>query len=708
MSNLEDRSLDRAGELLAAGAVSQSLLIARTLFRRAPENLPALALILKAYLHNGDVRKAKWIAKAQRAVEQIERHGSLDERTAALTGRFLYMHGEISAARALGDLLGELFPTGKDASLFRAYLAFGIGEPDAGLQTLRDLVQAHPDDLLCLLRLAEALLDSGRPQDASPIVERLAAEHGRVDTLILCARCRIRLGHTESARSMVMRAVHEFGAGVREAKLVARELPATSVDEFAGELLGFLTEHFPDDPELAQRLANHYVQRQDWDAAAASLERALALGPSEALLLALARAQLQLGRIEEAEATIERLRQDYPEGTGVQFAVAQFLRTRGDSSTADRVENKLIRTIAVGATTRVGRNAQVRILGIIGAHGLGDFIYQLLALSSIKRQFEHASLTLIYRHDFSYKDDVVRFCPDVDTRLDYGGQALNIPVATKNWEEFHYNLVFTQPALSPTLLARFQRTARFETPVEDVERLSQALKDTGLRPDRWFVVIHYRQSSSLPSLAASGRDVDSAAFHDLARYICQDLGGQVVRLGHKGMDPIPQIPGYVDLSTASLELQLFATSKARFMVSCDSGPAAYATAFKIPLLKTNTFSEDGVFYPHDLLLPKNIVTWKEEVLSLGPLMEDRLLFFKTMPTLPGVCRMVDNSLSQLKYGVDLMAERTADCGEWRFGSALPDAPCPDALHWPGPIRRAGQCLDLAHLFGLPVHSVTTK
>ncbi len=350
----------------------------------------------------------------------------------------------------------------------------------------------------------------------------------------------------------------------------------------------------------------------------------------------LALALIRLGRLDDAQRAVDRLLATRPHRIVAGFVTAELARARGQDAAV--FDADLMSAAAFGSTVKVNRGQRVSILGIIGAHGLGDFIYQLLVLATLKRQFETAVLTLIYSDDRSYKADVLRFCPDLDRVLDYGGQSLNMPVPTKDWDEYRYHFIFPQPALSPTLLMRYARTASLTPPGPECERLAEALTARGVDPTRWFVTSHYRQSSTFPHLLASQRDVDGGAFHDLARYICEDLGGQVIRLGHKGMDPIPEIPGYIDLSAASLELQLFASSKARFMVGCDSGPAAYATAFKTPLLKTNTFSEDGVFYPHDLLLPKNIVNWKDEVLSLGGLMEDRLVFFKRLPLDAGAFR----------------------------------------------------------------------
>ena len=143
----------------------------------------------------------------------------------------------------------------------------------------------------------------------------------------------------------------------------------------------------------------------------------------------------------------------------------------------------------------------------------------------------------------------------------------------------------------------------------------------------------------------------------------------------------------------------------RVFMGCDSGPSSYATAFKTPLFKTNTFSEDGAFSSRDLLLPKNVVTWRGEVLSLGDVLSQRLVFFKKLPAQGGF-RFMDNTLAQLQHGADIMFRRTADCLGWRDGPPPDETPCPDALAWPYWPGRVAQCLDLAHLAGLPVRKVT--
>jgi hypothetical protein len=149
---------------------------------------------------------------------------------------------------------------------------------------------------------------------------------------------------------------------------------------------------------------------------------------------------------------------------------------------------------------------------------------------------------------------------------------------------------------------------------------------------------------------------------------------------------------------------MFAVAKARFMIACDSGPTAYATAFKTPLFKTNTFTEDGAFSEGDLLLAKNIVNWRGEVLDLGPAFESRFVFFKGVAGLSSGVRLVDNSLAQLQHGVDLMLARTHG-GGWRADTPPDPRPPPEAIVWPTRDLRRSQMLNLAHLLGAPVRTV---
>jgi putative glycosyltransferase (TIGR04372 family) len=341
------------------------------------------------------------------------------------------------------------------------------------------------------------------------------------------------------------------------------------------------------------------------------------------------------------------------------------------------------------------------IVGLSGTDAVGDFLAKVHLLSSVKLQFRKAHLTLVYNDNLPFKAAILKFCPYIDELVDRGGQYFDLS------EEYtlYHTLILPHKGLHLRgFHPHFERSATFAPPRDEVDSLRDELIACGVRPDRWLAVMHYRQGATFPrGRQDTRRDVNPANFHQLAQWMVEAHGGQVVRLGHPGMDPAPLGPGYIDLSRHSLELQLYATSVARFMVATDSGPGGFGLLFKVPTVKTNAVLEDA-WHSFDLTLPKNVLNWRGEVLSFKEAYASRpLSSFRN--GIHEAYSFVDNTLDQLKFCVELLLERTAGCNGWRAEPASPTPPYTDVLSWPGYGRRGGELLDLSHMLGLPVRVV---
>ena len=691
-----------ARQLLEAGLVDYALSELRRHLVDDIGDVPVLALFIQTLLAKSVPMKPKWAVRANGLLDQLQRHEALDAAAAAQLGRFLLSRGEVAVARAICATL----PNSSDSEeipIFKVSLHEQIGEPAAALEIIRAAAARWPEHRPWKITLARRLLAIGSVDEAAAQLEPFAQDIDGVDLCLVLANLRCRVGDIESVPSLAARAANQFGAPPDAVLALARRLRTVGRPDLAKRLIELLGDWLPDTAQVARlrlELAPELAQDTQFSARVHELA-------DPDLLSLLAEEQIKLNRVDLARRTSDRLSEQFANQPADQLVQSALLRAEGADDAARLIEDRLIAEAIGTGTVELRRTGPVRILGIIGATGLGDFVYQILALASIKRQFSNGWLTLMFNNELAYKDDVIRFCPDVDEVRDYAKGALNIPVSTKQWQEYRHHLIFTQFSLSPTLLSRFPRTATLAAPSSEGPALEQQLIARGLDPARWFAVLHYRQSSTFNAIIPGTRDVDGATFHDLAREICA-AGGQVARLGHAGTDPLPDVEGYIDLTGAPVALQLYATSRARFMVGCDSGPSSFATAFKTPLFKTNTFSEDGAFYPHDLVLAKNIVTWRDEVLSFGELMEDRFIFLKKLPTYGGALKVVDNTLAQLRHGVDIMMDQTADCLGWRSPAPQAGPPAPEALSWPYWTHRGGRWLDLSDLAGRPVRPVPRR
>lgn len=694
--------VEKARALLQAGALERGLVKLRVHLANRLDDLEALALLIEASGQVAVGERRKWTLQAANTVNEIRLTGGMSEYTAARVGRLLLNRREMVGARAVARWIELHHPNGPHAGRFLPELYRQIGEPAAAAAALRRAFAANPDDIELTLQMAERLLAAGKASEAFPLAKSLKGRDSSHRALLVLARARIGCGDPESALPLALH-VFQNGGSDHDLITVVRELAAAGAHSTGLALIdGMIAARGAARAEWLTLKADLYAASGAPAEASAALGQALELDPSPVAFERLFDSLIGLQRVPQAQAVARLMETAHPEVVRTRIVRMRALEAAGAEGEARAAEEEVVAHALYRASKRM-HGRFVTLAGIIGSHGLGDFIYQLLALASLKRQFSGARLTLIYSNDLSYKDPLLRFCPDLDEVRDYAGGGIDLRVATKDWGDLRHNMVFPQAALSPTLLARLPRTATFVTPAGDVEPFTADLVARGLDPQRWFVAIHYRNSASFTGGAAQNRDVDPQTFHALAAEICA-AGGQVVRLGHKGMDPIPSLPGYVDISDAHFSLQMFAVSKARFMIGCDSGPSGYATGFKTPLFKTNTFSEHGAAYETDIILPKNILNARGEVLRVNDALEDRMLFFKHLETSPGGFRMVDNSLEQLRHGMEIMMSRTA-AGGWRPDAEPDMTPPPQAIRWPVSLNRRALLLDAAHLLGAPIRQV---
>jgi putative glycosyltransferase (TIGR04372 family) len=694
-------ALAKAQALLAQGQAERALVRLRALLADDAElrALPAMIEGSSAVSPRGELEK--WRVAAERSLEALRKGDPLHESLAVRIGRLMLFRGETAAARAIGRWLATHHPDGLESGLFLSELRAQVGDAAGALEALLAAARSHPDDPTLNLRIAQRLIGDGRVAEAFPYAKALKGKDSSPAAIVALARARIANGDPESAPALLRLA---FTAKTRELIPVLRDLIAAGRSDLADGAADELLQRHSADSALWRLKADLREAGGDLAGAAAMLETALSHAPDRADFSRLAELRLALGDSKAAWRVYDLMREAYPREIAVSAVHARILEARGETAKAEALAAVVAGRVARTGTRAIDRQS-VSLAGVVGAHGLGDFVYQVLALASLKRQFSDAHLTLIYNNERAYKDEVLSFCGEIDDLQDYGDGAIRMPIATKD-HSFRQQMMFGQASLSPTLLARLERTAAFRTPPGEVDRLTAALVARGLAPDRWFVAMHYRSSASFSARMVGPRDVDPRTFHRLAAAVCE-AGGQVVRLGHPGMDPMPAAPGYVDLADASITEQMFAVSKARFMIACDSGPTSFATAFKTPLFKTNAFTDDGAFYAGDLILPKNIVNWRGEVLSLGEVLADRVLFFKDLAQIGGGFRFADNTLEQLLHGLDLMLARTA-AGGWR-PEAPPDVtPPPEAIAWPSGVPRRAEVLDLARLFGAPIRPVNPE
>ena len=683
---VEMRVFDRAIPVLAARVETE------------PSDLEALILLLRCI---GGVHE-HMLAGVQAHIARLESVG-LGRKNGIEVARLLDGTGFRRSARQLARLLLRIYPEDRRVVAFNVDLAFHVGDYNIAIDLLRWLVKHHPA-IHYNRGLVHGLIDAGRVAEAVEVGEQLVTDHpDDVDALILRCLCDVRAGRLDRLAEDMQRVMAAPAAAEDELAKVTQDLAAVGQLELAEELLTGLTQRWRHNREFQEQLARVQVRLGKHAASIPSLERVLLQAPNPTDMQHLVRAHLALGDVAAAEMVAEQFEQAFPGDVGRYVIRAEIARARGDEAASAHAENLVHSKFVRGYTRPWKVRYPVSILGSVAIDAFGDFMTHILHLCTIKRQHEYAHLTVLYNNNLPFKQDILRVCPEVDVAIDMAGRPLSMPTYGKSWAEFPYEIVIPRKGVNPTLLSAYPRKARFIVPPEDHKRLKGQLTWLGVDPTRWFATMHYRQGSTFPRRSATNRDVDPATFHALARYVCEELGGQMVRLGHPGMDPAPAIPGYIDLSTLPLELQFFAVSKARFMIGTDSGPGSLGSAFATPCAKTNAVYEDGAWWEHDILLAKNVVNWLGEVVSLHGQWPDRMLHFWNLADGANF-RLVDNNFAQLKYCADRLFGRTGDCEGWRTGPPIVDPP-PPGLNFPEVGGRGGEAPDLSALLGLPVRQI---
>ncbi len=308
-------------------------------------------------------------------------------------------------------------------------------------------------------------------------------------------------------------------------------------------------------------------------------------------------------------------------------------------------------------------NLAFRIFGALLHRTFGDFVDQLLFAATVKEHMPNSTLDVYYRPDRDYKEKLVRLvsqidrawtCPD-GVRLDYfdiahGGE----PEPPPGWTDHNVhrpNLVLTPTMCRFEMLHAFPKLARFRLPDPDTWDARLAEK---VGPG-WFVVVHGREPGYKYRGADPRRDFDPAQAGLVYETILR-AGGQVVRIGHPGMRPLPDRAGLIDLSAEDLLLQTCAIKRSRFFLEFSpSGPVSLALPFGVPSLRCNQSTIGRTFEDMSLAMPMRVLdgaevdrTW--EVIEAGT-------FNKIFTDPPEHLRLTPNSIEQILKGVTLMLSR---------------------------------------------------
>lgn len=356
-----------------------------------------------------------------------------------------------------------------------------------------------------------------------------------------------------------------------------------------------------------------------------------------------------------------------------------------------------------------------KILAALLDWNLGDFITRNIYAAALKMRFKRAKLTVYFRDDRPYKKDVLALNPYVD-QVVFGTGTYGLPIEVFNIsgrfplrgaEQFidaghRRQDLFLVPSMMMAMdLLRFEYLPVFAIPEGKRSSLESRLVQLGLDPERWFCCVFYRQPNYSPRGAVPHRDVDDRAYETLVNWVIDELGGQVVRLGHPEMRRFPERRGYIDLGAVPDDflLQATAISRARFMVMTPSGPSMLPGAFRVPCALTNAADFESVWHDSGIVLCRHLFDPNGRRVPLASLLRRGLLhsnMIKRMVTDQGF-HMLENTVEELKQVTRILFERTTDVPCWRPQVAADNVMADNQFVTPRPFQRAVNFVEFPHL-----------
>ncbi len=345
----------------------------------------------------------------------------------------------------------------------------------------------------------------------------------------------------------------------------------------------------------------------------------------------------------------------------------------------------------------------MKIFVSLSARALGDFVAYATLAASVREMFDDSELYVYYRGDRPYKGPITSCIRNAKCVITMPENSPGIPIdyfdshhgrpthQIEFWEKNRLHttgLVLVGEMLNEAMLNSIPTTTLMPPP-EKVAESDRALIAHGLDPNKWIATVYWKENGYAYRPANNVRTIfKPEPYIGVIRHIIENLGGQVVRLGHPTPTEIPAMPGFVDLAKVegSEWLQMYAVARSRFFVASASGPAAYGPAFGVATANTDQNLCYGVWGPQDYVVTQDIRyggKWyrQTEAFDAGYLFSE----FTPDPAMEfGLAR---NTVQHLSAAADELFKITADCPGWRAMGMRPiPGPKPNSITLPMPRR----------------------
>ena len=187
---------------------------------------------------------------------------------------------------------------------------------------------------------------------------------------------------------------------------------------------------------------------------------------------------------------------------------------------------------------------------------------------------------------------------------------------------FEHNSAVCSGQGFPELTGNSNFKLKFPTEKE-IECITK-LEKIGFNPNKWFVILHVRESSRNNSQSTQARDSEVTKFIDFCKLI-SDLGGQVVRMGGNSFPKLTknfQAIDYAHSELASDVLDCWLWANCKWWTGNSSGASLAAHAFGAPRLIVDEWYWDNFGPNTDLYIPK-VLLYDGDPLSIAETVNHR-------------------------------------------------------------------------------------
>lgn len=192
----------------------------------------------------------------------------------------------------------------------------------------------------------------------------------------------------------------------------------------------------------------------------------------------------------------------------------------------------------------------------------------------------------------------------------------------------------------------------------DRERGLDIFEKLSIPTDAWFIALHVREGDARPTRSNSNAKIET---YFKAIQTITDRGGWVIRMGHPGMTPLPQMERVVDYANSEFKsdwMDVFLWASCRFFVGTSSGPLTVPPTFGRPILYTNC-PAIGInpYLPKSLMLPKLYYSNTENRFFSFREMLESSMGWTVSSVFEGInCTIVDNTPDEIEAAVIEMLE----------------------------------------------------